>query len=35
MAVKVLELHHHGIRIGPTPEQLSKASLPSTATYWD
>ena len=25
MAVKVLELHHHGIRVGPTPEQLNKA----------
>ena len=25
MAVKVLELHHHGIRIGPTPEALKKA----------
>ena len=25
MAVKVLELHHHGIRVGPTTEQLSKA----------
>jgi catechol 2,3-dioxygenase-like lactoylglutathione lyase family enzyme len=25
MAVKVLELHHHGIRVGSTPEQLSKA----------
>ena len=25
MAVKVLELHHHGIRVGPTPEGLKKA----------
>jgi hypothetical protein len=25
MAVKVIELHHHGIRVGPTPEQLNKA----------
>jgi catechol 2,3-dioxygenase-like lactoylglutathione lyase family enzyme len=25
MAIKVLELHHHGIRIGPTPEAKKKA----------
>jgi catechol 2,3-dioxygenase-like lactoylglutathione lyase family enzyme len=25
MAVKVLELHHHGIRVGPDPEGLKKA----------
>ena len=25
MAVKVLELHHHGIRIGPAPEQVKQA----------
>ena len=25
MAVKVLELHHHGIRIGPSPEDVKKA----------
>jgi len=25
MAIKVLELHHHGIRIGPSPEAVSKA----------
>ena len=25
MAVRVLELHHHGIRIGPSPEAVSKA----------
>src|SRR5215475_2958370 len=25
MAVKVLELHHHGIRVGPSTEDLSKA----------
>ena len=25
MAVKVLELHHHGIRIGPNPEQVKQA----------
>ena len=34
MAVKVLELHHHGIRVGPTPEQLARPS-PFTATCWD
>lgn len=25
MAIKVLELHHHGIRVGPTPGDLDKA----------
>ena len=25
MAVKVLELHHHGIRIGPSPADVKKA----------
>lgn len=25
MAVKVLELHHHGIRVGPSGEDLNKA----------
>jgi extradiol dioxygenase family protein len=25
MAVKVLELHHHGIRIGPSPEAVTRA----------
>jgi len=25
MAVKVVELHHHGIRIGPAPEESGKA----------
>jgi extradiol dioxygenase family protein len=25
MAVKVLELHHHGIRIGPSPEAVATA----------
>ena len=25
MAVKVLELHHHGIRIGPSPEEVERA----------
>ena len=25
MALKVLELHHHGIRIGPRPEQVKQA----------
>jgi catechol 2,3-dioxygenase-like lactoylglutathione lyase family enzyme len=25
MAVKVLELHHHGIRIGPSPAEVAKA----------
>jgi catechol 2,3-dioxygenase-like lactoylglutathione lyase family enzyme len=25
MAVKVLELHHHGIRVGPTPDDVEKA----------
>jgi catechol 2,3-dioxygenase-like lactoylglutathione lyase family enzyme len=25
MAVKVLELHHHGIRIGPSSEEVDKA----------
>jgi catechol 2,3-dioxygenase-like lactoylglutathione lyase family enzyme len=25
MAIKVLELHHHGIRIGPSPEEVAKA----------
>ncbi len=25
MALKVLELHHHGIRIGPSPEEVRKA----------
>ena len=25
MAVKVLELHHHGIRVGPSPEEVAKA----------
>jgi catechol 2,3-dioxygenase-like lactoylglutathione lyase family enzyme len=25
MAIKVLELHHHGIRIGPRPEQVKQA----------
>jgi len=25
MAVKVLELHHHGIRVGPAPEQVQRA----------
>ena len=24
MAVKVLELHHHGIRVGPTPEHAEQ-----------
>jgi catechol 2,3-dioxygenase-like lactoylglutathione lyase family enzyme len=26
MALKVLELHHHGIRIGPAPEDVKKAA---------
>jgi len=25
MAVKVLELHHHGIRVGASPEEVAKA----------
>jgi len=25
MPIKVLELHHHGIRIGKTPEEVDKA----------
>jgi catechol 2,3-dioxygenase-like lactoylglutathione lyase family enzyme len=25
MAVKVLELHHHGIRVGPSSEEVAKA----------
>jgi catechol 2,3-dioxygenase-like lactoylglutathione lyase family enzyme len=25
MAVKVLELHHHGIRVGPSPAEVKKA----------
>jgi catechol 2,3-dioxygenase-like lactoylglutathione lyase family enzyme len=25
MAVKVLELHHHGIRIGPAPDDVARA----------
>ncbi len=25
MAVKVLELHHHGVRVGPAPEDVRKA----------
>jgi len=25
MTVKVLELHHHGIRVGPSPEEVAKA----------
>ena len=25
MALKVLELHHHGIRIGPNPDEVRKA----------
>ena len=25
MAVKVLELHHHGIRVGPSQEEVTKA----------
>jgi len=25
MAVKVLELHHHGIRVGPSQEEVAKA----------
>jgi hypothetical protein len=25
MAVKVLELHHHGIRVGPSPADVKKA----------
>ena len=25
MAIKVLELHHHGIRVGPTQEDVAKA----------
>jgi catechol 2,3-dioxygenase-like lactoylglutathione lyase family enzyme len=25
MAIKVIELHHHGIRVGPTPEDVKKA----------
>jgi extradiol dioxygenase family protein len=25
MAVKVIELHHHGIRVGPSPEDVAKA----------
>jgi len=25
MAVKVLELHHHGIRVGPSAEEVAKA----------
>ena len=25
MAVKVLELHHHGIRVGPSPTDVKKA----------
>jgi extradiol dioxygenase family protein len=25
MAVKVLELHHHGIRVGPSPEDVARA----------
>ena len=26
MALKVLELHHHGIRIGPAPDDVKKAA---------
>jgi catechol 2,3-dioxygenase-like lactoylglutathione lyase family enzyme len=26
MALKVLELHHHGIRIGPSPDDVKKAA---------
>ncbi|HET7340938.1 MAG TPA: VOC family protein [Methylomirabilota bacterium] len=25
MAIKVLELHHHGIRIGPSPDDVARA----------
>ncbi len=25
MAIEVLELHHHGIRIGPNPDAVKKA----------
>jgi catechol 2,3-dioxygenase-like lactoylglutathione lyase family enzyme len=25
MAIKVIELHHHGIRIGPKPDEVKKA----------
>jgi catechol 2,3-dioxygenase-like lactoylglutathione lyase family enzyme len=25
MAVKVLELHHHGIRVGPSPDDVARA----------
>ena len=25
MAVKVIELHHHGIRVGPNPDEVKKA----------
>jgi len=25
MAVKILELHHHGIRVGPSPEDVAQA----------
>jgi catechol 2,3-dioxygenase-like lactoylglutathione lyase family enzyme len=25
MAIKVLELHHHGIRVGPSPDEVKKA----------
>ena len=25
MAIEVLELHHHGIRVGPTPDAVKKA----------
>jgi hypothetical protein len=25
MAIKVLELHHHGIRIGPSPDEVKRA----------
>lgn len=25
MAVRVLELHHHGIRVGPSPEEVARA----------
>ena len=25
MAIKVLELHHHGIRVGPSPDEVARA----------
>jgi catechol 2,3-dioxygenase-like lactoylglutathione lyase family enzyme len=25
MAVKVLELHHHGVRVGPSPDEVKRA----------